>query len=92
MNSELAKASDRYAPSLWWLPMAIVGGVLLGVAVGAFIGDLTYKPDPNSFDLGRGFDEAAGAVLGGLVGAGVGSVSFIFWRECRKAQKRRLGH
>jgi len=89
VNSELEKASNGYVPSLWWLPIAILSGVLLGTGIGALIGDLTYTPDPTSFDFGRGFNEAFGAVIGGLVGAGVAAVSFLFWREYRKAQRRR---
>ena len=93
MNSELTRASKGYVPSLWWLPMAIVAGCLLGVAVGALVGDLTYKPDNSigAIDLGRGFNEAFGAAIGGLIGAGLAAASFIFWRERRKARRRRTG-
>jgi hypothetical protein len=59
-----------------------VAGALLGVAVGALVGDLTYEPDNSigAIDFGRGFNEAFGAAIGGLIGVGLAAVSFFVWR------------
>jgi hypothetical protein len=67
MGSELYRPlyepSDNHSPSAWWVVAWIAGGLLLGAAVGALVGDVTYKPDPYSIDLGRGFNEIFGAVV-----------------------------
>jgi len=66
----------------------VAGGLLLGVAVGALIGDLTYKPEPPDPyavvpSFGRGFSVFTGAVVGGLIGLLVGALAFGIWTEHR---------
>ena len=64
MNSEVERAFDGHAPSAWWVIAWIAGGFLLGAGIGAFVGDVTYKPDPYSLlDFGRGFNVIFGAVV-----------------------------
>ena len=83
----LYQSSDNHAPSVWWVVAWAAGGLLLGVGVGALVGDITYKPDPYSIDLGRGFNEAFGAVLGGGIGLLVGALAFGIWGAAARTRK-----
>jgi hypothetical protein len=56
----------------------LTGGVLglaIGAGVGAIIGDVTYKPCTNCFDIfGRSGNVVAGSILGGLAGTLTGVI------------------
>lgn len=53
--------------------LVLVSMAALGALIGAIIGAVIYASDPEAFiDFGRGFNAIAGAMLGGLVGLGVG--------------------
>lgn len=50
-------------------------GLAIGVGAGAIIGDVTYKPCTNCFDIfGRGGNVAAGSILGAVVGTVTGVI------------------
>jgi hypothetical protein len=73
---------------MWLVLLLLVAiGVVLGAAVGALVGDVTYRPcglnDYSCFDLGRGFDEAFGAVVGAVVGAFAVPILWLLWRAFR---------
>jgi len=89
MNSEVEQPFDGHAPSAWRVIAWIAGGFLLGVGIGAFVGDVTYKPDPYSLlDFGRGFNVIFGALVGAPIGLLLGALLFAFWRAHRTWQRR----
>lgn len=71
-------------------------GLVLGAGIGALAGYATYQPckanDYGCFDLGRGFDEFFGALIGAPIGALAVPILWMLWRMSRRFTRRSTKH